>query len=226
MPKFITLTYITNFMKNFLLILFALFAAQIAVAQVKAGKIIIGGQVEFSSTTLESSVNFPGAPSQSVSNTSYTILPIGAYMINDNIALGLGLGYSSSSTPMSVGNTSMDATTKLFTVQPFARYYKAIGGSQNFYFYGQASIGYSTGSQSVTNNPLEQNISQFAIGISPNVAFFPVKRLSIDFGFTGISYSSLKAESTANGFTSSTTTSTLGIGLSSFSPRLGMSLWF
>jgi hypothetical protein len=140
-------------------------------------------------------------------------------MINNNIGLGLGIGYSSSNNEYKQSqNSTLSQSSNRFSFDPQIRYYKAIGGSENFYFFGQGTVFLGFGNEKNTDGSFSNSRStnNFGAYISPNFAFLPSKRWALELGFTGIGYSVTDPEGDNNN------TSSFNFGLSSFSPTIGI----
>ncbi len=179
-------------MKKILLIA-ALFVTTLSVsAQTEKGKWLLGG----SAAVLSSKAN-----EDADSETSFKVVPYVGYFINNNFALGLGIGYQEK-----IGG--QDLTTDVivdgegaFVVEPFGRYY-AKTASDNFKFFGQLSVPLAFG----------DNITQWGVRVSPGFAFFPTKKVALELALNGISYDAI-SDGGPSVFT---------IGTNFFAPRLGI----
>lgn len=184
-----------------------------AQAQIEAGKILIGGSISYSSTDTENGRS---------SNSNFSILPAATYMLSKKIGVGLGIGYSTGSSETKQGNFSQTLTlsSSSFSFNPHVRYYKAIGGSENFYFFGQMQVflGFSDSKTTQPNFSSSQSSTTMGIDIAPNFAFMPSKKWAIELGLNGIGYSIINPEGDNNN------QSTFSFGISSFVPRLGVRL--
>lgn len=183
-----------------------------AQAQIEAGKILLGGSISYSSTTIESGRN---------STNNFSILPAATYMMNKQIGVGLGIGYSTGSGESKQNSGTQTSSSSSFSFNPHARYYKAIGGSENFYFFGQMQVFLGFSDSKTTQQPdfsYSQTSTTMGIDIAPNFAFMPSKKWAIELGFSGIGYSIVNPEGDNNNQYN------FSFGLSSFIPRLGMRL--
>jgi hypothetical protein len=114
------------------------------------------------------SVKYGGNDSQETFNFTPTI----GYFVADNLALGLN------GNVQLVGGYSGQNT---YSVGPFARYYRFVGGSDKFALYGQGSIGYTHYSG---------GLDLGYASITPGLAFFPIPRFGLEASLRGLSYSS------------------------------------
>ncbi|RYE91146.1 MAG: hypothetical protein EOO37_01090 [Cytophagaceae bacterium] len=115
------------------------------------------------------SVKYRGSESQDL----FTFSPTVGYFVADNLAIGLN------------GNLQTYGSgaygTNNFSVGPFVRYYRFVGGSDKFALYGQGGVGYRHYSGSYRMGYVD---------ITPGLAFFPVPRFGLEASLRGLSYSS------------------------------------
>ncbi len=112
---------------------------------------------------------YSGGQSRDIFNFTPTV----GYFVADNLALGLN-----GDLQLQGGNAYGPNS---FSLGPFARYYRFVGGSDKFALYGQGSVGYrhySGGSD------------LGYVGITPGLAFFPIPRFGLEASLRGLSYSS------------------------------------
>jgi hypothetical protein len=105
----------------------------------------------------------------------FNFTPSVGYFVADNLALGLN-----GNLQLYGGNSSSFGQT-LYSVGPFARYYRFVGGSDKFALYGQGSLGYSH---------LSGGYNLGYASITPGLAFFPIPRFGLEASLRGLSYSS------------------------------------
>jgi hypothetical protein len=103
----------------------------------------------------------------------FNFTPTVGYFVADNLALGLN-----GNLQIYGGNSSFGQN--IYSVGPFARYYRFVGGSDKFALYGQGSVGYSHYSGGY-------NLGY--VGITPGLAFFPIPRFGLEASLRGLSYS-------------------------------------
>ncbi|WP_129714992.1 outer membrane beta-barrel protein [Pedobacter sp. SYP-B3415] len=180
-------------------------------AQTEQGKIILGGNVGFNSTKAE------GAPK---SNVSFQVVPSVGYFIDNNFAIGTGVGYTYSK---EIAETEDQA----FVVAPFARYYTDLSGQ--FKFFGQLSVPMAFGSSKDVNAAGDVGAklgttTNIGVALSPGFAFFPTSRVGIEFSVRGLSWENekLKAEGSGAEFT----TNSFDVNGNFFAPRLGVQFHF
>lgn len=153
-------------MKKILIILF-ISAATTAHAQIEQGTIALTGNLAYTSTKVESSVFSNDA-------SSFSTNVQGAMFVQENLSLGLSVGYSSSE------------DTHLYAFGPFIRKYFMT--SETFGWYAQGGFAYLTGDASDGN----VDLSGFAGALSPGIVFFPGEKIGIELMMTGLTYSSQK----------------------------------
>jgi hypothetical protein len=201
-------------MKKLVLVLVAFFAFQMAQAQVKAGRIFVGGQLSYTSNAQERT--------NSSSSSSFYLMPSVGYMLSNNFAVGAGLGYSTTSIDnyYNSSNNAVNYTSSSIGLAPFVNYYKAINGAENFYFYAQAKLGFASTTTKFSNSSSSASGTDVSFGISPNFVYFPAKLIGIELGFTGLGYTLSNPEGDNNN------SSTFTLGANSFNPRIGLNFWF
>lgn len=199
-------------------------------AQTEKGKIILGGSIGYSSSKYNSN-NIDGK------QTSFDLVPSVGYFVKDNLALGLGIGYSE------VTFTSNDRSefllyqknkTDYFIVSPFIRHYVNI--SDQFKFFGQLSVPMQWGNEKndVSNgNPTANytpnsgyKTSSVGVSISPGMAYFPTKRIGIQLSVDGLSYFRNKSENKNQSSQPVNKNNTFNIGTNFFAPKIGIQFHF
>ena len=100
-------------------------------AQTSAGNMMLGGAIEFSSTSREG-----GSPND---GSSFSFSPDFGYFITDNFAVGAMLTLESSRQ----GTGDAKTTSSGFGIGPFARYY-VFTSNEQFGFFGQARLSFGT----------------------------------------------------------------------------------
>jgi len=159
-------------------------------AQTSAGAIAIGGTIGLATSggKYKSTTNGTTTTSDKASSSSFRIIPNVSYFLSDKLALGLGIGYSNSTT--SVKHYNPDYTLKssgpAFVVNPYAKYYIGLGektyfllqGDLNLVFGKQKSQGWN-GTAVVDNEPTNSTV--VAVGVLPGILFFPSEKIGIEF---------------------------------------------
>ncbi len=123
-------------MKKLFITTLIVFAGVSAFAQFEKGRILAGGSVSFASSTNKTKTD--NATTTNSKTTSFDFGPRAGYFFIDNLAAGLGLDLSTSSTKQE-GSGDKDASTT-FLISPFVRYYLQPG----IFFQGQYGIGPET----------------------------------------------------------------------------------
>jgi hypothetical protein len=112
-----------------------------------------------------------GRESQDIFNFAPTV----GYFVADNLALGINGNLQA------LGGNANYFDQTIYSVGPFARYYRFVGGSDKFALYGQGSLGY-------THYSAGPNLGY--VSIAPGLAFFPIPRFGLEASLRGLSYSS------------------------------------
>jgi outer membrane protein len=206
-------------------------------AQTEKGKLLIGGNIGYSN----SKSNSKNVQTQqiiredSVKSISYSVAGNAGYFIQDNFAIGMGIGYShvkSNSDGTVYYNNSQipsplfysgENKSDLFFLSPFARYY--VGLADNFKFFGQVSVPLSSGTQKQSGaaNPgyyQEYKTTSYGVSIQPGLAFFPSKRISLELSTSGLDYYHTQFKNKQTDEKSSS--NSFSFSLSTFAPRLGI----
>ena len=189
-------------------------------AQIEQGRIMLGGSLGFSSSTSETDAG--GTTADGPESSGFEIMPYGGYFITDNIAVGLGVGYSSSTTDDQTTETEMSA----FNVEPFARYYMNMG--DRFYMFAHLGIPFESGTSETTTGGVTADgpeTTSFGVGITPGLSYFVSDNVVIEAAFGFLGYTSDVSELDAGGVTTETTSSSFGLDLDSSTLLFGFS-WF
>ena len=177
-------------MKHFLLFTLVIFPLSFsAFAQTAQGSKFIGGS--FQITTESTAEN---------SNTSFDISPKFGYFIQDQWAIGSGVGLSI---------RTHEETTVFFSLSPFTRYYIPIVENQ-FFIFGEAAI----------NAGFGHDVSRFGFSVAPGFAFFPSERWCVELGFSLLDFSTYNPKRGNNN------TTNFAFGISTFSPSVGVNFFF
>lgn len=200
-------------MKKILLSLVAVAALTFgANAQTEKGKIILGGNVGFNSTKVD------GAEKADV---NFSVVPSVGYFVGNNFAIGTGVGYDYDK------SVSTSRQNEAFKVAPFGRYY--VNLTDQFKFFGQLSVPLAFG----TLKDVEANgdtgsklgtTTSIGVNVAPGFAFFPNKKIGIEFSVNGLGYEnfSFKQEGTGNKVKSNS----FGLEADTFAPKLGVQFYF
>ena len=182
-------------------------------AQTEQGKWVLGGAVSFTSEKAE------GADK---ANTEFSIIPSVGYFVANDISVGVGVGYTSSK---DIGFEK----TSAFIVSPFGRYYKSIGESGQFKFFGQVSVPMAFGK--VEDVDADGNVGDeqgkttvIGVNLAPGFAFFPSKRVAIEFSLNGLTYANQSAEDADGNDLGGS--DTFSFDTNFFTPRVGIQFHF
>jgi opacity protein-like surface antigen len=186
-------------------------------AQTEKGKFILGGTASYESVKSEAD----GANA----NEGLTILPNIGYFVADNIAVGTGIGYNYSNS----GVASLSGQREAFVVNPFGRYYTDLG--EKFKFFGQLQVPMAFGNVKETNADGDSGAktgTSTAIGValSPGFAYYPTKRIGIEFAFNGLAYNNLKVEDGDGNKLDALSNNSFAIGTNFFAPKIGIQFHF
>lgn len=202
-------------MKKLLLSLVAVSALAFSTqAQTEKGKIIVGGNATFNTNKSDAD----GAKS----NTSFKIVPSVGYFVSDNIAVGTGVGYSYDK---QVGKFENQA----FVVSPFGRYYANL--SESFKFFGQLSVPMEFGTAKAVDaaGKVGEKVgtsTNIGVALSPGFAFYPTKRIGIEFGINGLSYNNTRYENGDGNKIKGAGSDSFDLGANFFKPNLGIQFHF
>lgn len=202
-------------MKKLLLSLVAVSALAFSTqAQTEKGKIIVGGNLAFDSYKSDAD----GAKA----NTSFAVIPSVGYFVDNNIAVGTGVGYS-------YAKTTGESENQAFVVSPFGRYYANL--SESFKFFGQLSVPMEFGTAKDVDDEGEVgekigNSTQIGVALSPGFAFFPTSKIGIEFSLNGLSYDNYKVEDANGDQVDGRGHDRFSFGTDFFAPRLGIQFHF
>ncbi|PWN61101.1 outer membrane beta-barrel protein [Chryseobacterium viscerum] len=174
-------------------------------AQIAKGTSYLSGQVGY----YHSEKNEFGTERK---NDVIRILPTAGYFVNNNLALGLGIGYKSAVTKHSVGggflSNVMDIkeTDNAFVVAPFVRKYWTL--SDKLYIFGQLQVPLEFGQEKLDSNsdilmgdPLlapsssrKNNYTNIGVNIKPGLDYFVSKNWSIEATIGEFGYNTYKRD--------------------------------
>jgi hypothetical protein len=206
-----------------LILLFALVGGiSYANAQIGSGSLMIGGGLNFNTSSSETTNG--GTTVDGPTTTSFGISPRVGYFFTDNLAVGLELGYNSTSTKITPATPPPDeikSTTSTFEVSPFIRYYSPIADKGGAFL--QATVSFATGTDKDetttggTTVTTESDISSFGVGINPGIYWFITEKIGLEgtFGFLGYTSETIKTgdeEEKSSDFGLVLDTRTIGVG--------------
>jgi|SRR5690606_13177811 len=194
-------------MKKLFLTLSAAVALTFAAnAQTEKGKTILGGTVSY---------DYSNVKDVDGNEQSFSIIPSVGVFVNDNVAVGLGIGYAWGQDD----NGTIKTQVGEFSAAPFARLYK---GNGNFKFFGQVSVPMGWGNSKSDGDKLGTS-ARYGVEVAPGFAFFPTEKIGIELSVRGLYYqnTTLKPEGGDD-----VTSNSFGLDASSFAPRLGLQFYF
>jgi outer membrane protein W len=182
-------------------------------AQTEKGNFMLGGNVGFSTSKTDGAAK---------SDVSFSIVPSVGYFVSDNFAVGTGVGYTYDK------QVSKNNLNQAFEVSPFGRYY--VNLSDQFKFFGQLSVPMAFGNIKVVDN--QGNVADnklasttsIGVNVAPGFAFYPTKRIGIEFSVNGLEYNYFKAKNEVSG--NSSETNSFGLDADTFAPKLGVMFHF
>jgi outer membrane protein len=206
-------------------------------AQISKGSFMLGGSLG-ANITMESTTKNTGlADMTRPGYTEWNFSPTFGYFVSDGLAVGLSLNVSSNymNTVQSVDKTKYENVMgSNFGVSLFARKYKAI--TNNVFFHGQATLGYSAGSYTDRNTAGASGFTDgdkyssnnFGISLSPGLTYFVAPKWGIDFSLNniiGYNMNSTKVEIANSSKTSESSGGSFNIGVG-LVPTLGVFYYF
>jgi len=189
-----------------------------AIAQIKKGAVLLGGQLGFSSSSINSNdVNTV----QQQSSKGFSITPALGKAVRENLVVGADISYVYSK--YTITNSVLDKSNS-YGIGFFVRKYKELG--KGFYLFGQARAGGSYFKKDHIDHYTPQAVStaskgyDIQLGVYPGVAYSASRRFQLEAGFNNLGYvryshsrqtpnTNLSASNTYNNFS-------LGSSLSDF----------
>jgi len=203
-------------MKRILFSLAALMALSFANAQdetpasvgFKAGDVMITGTLGFGT-----------AKTGEVKTTTFDFTPMAGYFVNNNIAVGMALGYNTQKDEATgyyydpFGNEyyGLDQKRTSFSVGAFGRYY--FTPANKFSIFGQlgASYQFSKYEYAVDYGAEEKN-NGFVVAVAPGINYFISNHFALEATFGILSYTTSKPDYDAM-YVDETSTNTFNFGL-------------
>jgi len=194
-------------MKKLFLTLSAAIAVTFAAnAQTEKGKTILGGNVSYDYSKVQ---DVDGDVQ------GFSILPNVGVFVSDNVAVGLGFGYTWAQEDDGAEKSKIGE----FSAAPFARLYK---GDGSFKFFGQLSVPMGWGTSKVDDTKIG-NTEHYGVALSPGFAYFPTSKIGIEFSVTGLYYQNTTWKPEEGDKVS---TNSFGLNANSLAPRIGVQFYF
>ena len=209
--------------KSLILILSLMLLSTSSFAQLQKGNLLLGGNVNFQTSSTESD-NLGVAGGNTAKSNSFFVSPLVGYFLSDRTVLGLKVDYSSSITE----NLIFSGPPAIFEndrigLGPFVRRYFPV--KEWVAFYGQAEVNYGSARHFQTNNSnssSETKTRSVNFVASLGLSFFPTKWMSIDLSANPLSFYHQNNENTlGNSSSSEVNTNGFNFNLNSNSFFLG-----
>ena len=143
-------------------------------AQIAKGTTYVSGVVGYSSVDNNNNDN-------KVDN--FAVVPTVGYFVAPNLAVGLGVGYASTTDKTTFEGGYDKETLSAFVVEPFVRKYWTLG--DKLYFFGQLSVpmefGNEKGEEKVGSTTVSDKVkyNSFGVSVKPGLDYFLNKNWTI-----------------------------------------------
>jgi len=209
--------------KSLILILSLMLLSTSSFAQLQKGNLLLGGNVNFQTSSTESD-NLGVAGGNTAKSNSFFVSPLVGYFLSDRTVLGLKVDYSSSKTENLIfAGPSVIFENDRIGLGPFVRRYFPV--KDWVAFYGQAEVNYGSARHFQTNNSnssSETKTRSVNFVASLGLSFFPTKWMSIDLSANPLSFYHQNNENTlGNSSSSEVNTNGFNFNLNSNSFFLG-----
>ncbi|MCY0978569.1 outer membrane beta-barrel protein [Chryseobacterium wangxinyae] len=181
-------------------------------AQIAKGTVYLSGTAAYSSTEDNN---------DDTKTEDFRIIPTVGYFVAPNLAIGVGVGYASSSEKATYNDGFEKATLSAFVVEPFVRKYWTLG--DKLYIFGQLSVpmefGNSKYEETENNTSLSDKVkyNSFGVSVKPGLDYFLNKNWTIEatigeFGYNTTKWDVEGAQNT-NNFNFGLNLANVGIGV-------------
>lgn len=172
-------------------------------AQIAKGTVYLSGSVGYSQQETNNG---------NVKEENFNVLPRAGFFVAPNLAVGLGLGYQTSTdteiTTSNIGGASVVSTDKFktpaFVVEPFVRKYWTLG--DKLYFFGQLAVPMQFGKAEVENTTVatfggttettttstEAKYTSVGVTVKPGLDYFLNKNWTIEATIGEFGYNNFK----------------------------------
>lgn len=183
-------------MKKLLLVgAIALFGA--VNAQTQKGTWMLSGKTELSFNSAKTKLEVQGNNFGETKTTTVSLSPAASYFVIDNLAVGLGLSYTSQKIEDQKSNT--------FAILPQATYFFPVNGEVKPFI--EAGIGYATNKTTIMGE--DANFNGLAYGFGAGVAYFINPNVAFNLG---VNYSAANLKYKENSDLKNNTNN-IGVGL-------------
>lgn len=174
-----------NQMKKILLSAIAVMAFGFANAQESTGTVGFKQGDIFAT----GSIGYGSEKTGDFKTNQFNFSPKAGFFVTDNIAIGVQLGYTSS-TEEQPGEGDVNSNT--FEVGAFGRYY--FTPARNFSFFGQLSLGYATQKTDQDGVPGESKSNGVNVGLAPGISYFVSEHIALEATFGLLGYNTVKPD--------------------------------
>jgi opacity protein-like surface antigen len=131
------------------------------------------------------SVGFGSESTGDLKTNVFTIAPKAAYFVSDNIAVGLGLGFTSGKEE----NGLAEEKVNVFGVDAFGRYY--FTPANQFSLFAELGLGYDSVNYETTagGTTVDSDSAQFGANLGAGLNYFVSSHFSIEAGVAVLGYS-------------------------------------
>lgn len=179
-----------------------IWSATIVKAQ-EQGNILLSGSFKYKvSETLPEEFSLIGSiAANGYKNTQFAVLPRIGYFINENTAIGLGLGYSRNKIEFTSDTEKGTFTSPRLIIEPFVRQYKSLGEKAKLFF--DVTVSYQTGTDKdkytdsdfpEDNSTSEIENTGFGLAVVPGFAYKIADRIALEISIGKLSYSKLESK--------------------------------
>ncbi|NQX37654.1 outer membrane beta-barrel protein [Pedobacter steynii] len=204
-------------------------------AQTEKGNFLLGGSFSFTSQKKNE-----GQPR----TNSFGAGPQFGYFIGNNFAIGLGLGYFYAKRKpfveytqyegQSIRNAVDGYQSHGITISPFIRYYVPLGTKFKFFGAFSANVRDQRDKyirENKNSNPNGATMKSYGLALAPGFAFFPTKKLAIEFSTNLFSYNRLKWSNYSRSASGQMVTNEFSndqvyFGLTTIQPAIGLNYHF
>lgn len=170
-----------------------LFGTQFAKAQVAKGDILVGGNVNFSTSTSKPD----GVSDTKSTTTNFGISPKVGFALSDKWMVGVFAGTNFNTDKDEVAGVETKDQVNIITPGVFVRNYHVLGGSK-FAFFGEANVGYGFGT-SKTDGTETGKVTSLQVNVLPGISYFVTKCFVLEGSFGGINYTNMTNEARPSG---------------------------
>ena len=173
-------------MKKFLLIVAVAFASA-TYAQTEKGNWMVGSDLALSFNSVKETPRYDGTSGNVTTQNTFKFVPNLNYFVINNLAVGLGLEYQSTTTKVKpVAGSETKGTASAFVIAPNAHYYFPIGG--NLAPFVGAKVGYAWDSVGSSDESKSRGL---LFGVKGGIAYFVNNGAALT-GYVGYDHYSLK----------------------------------